>query len=279
MLGIQVVHRSTSSTRNRRGGGTTTYCPLPRINEGMVAFVSLFASLDLTLMLITCSSGAADCSVGVRANDYSTPHNLTRTLTPQKAEAWNTIQVDDRKTKTMPKNLEVTTNTMLTGQLGHREEADVIRHSSYEHSGARLLVPHVPYQAGERQRRAVCLGHVQALQHYLCEGAVRPPGEEPEQLYKQSKVDIVRHRCRANLVAHTTATGHQINTHAEREKAHTRGVWDGQGWCVGHEIKKGLIKVWNSLLCKLKINHTSCGKMTRIYYTRSFPWIENNTQG
>lgn len=187
---------------------------------------------------------------------YTPTHHTQHTTHPNPwtkintAEAWNTIQLDGQKTKTLPKNLKVATNTMLTGQLGYGEEADIIRHSSYEHSSAGLLVPHVPYQAGERQRRTVRLGHVQALEHYLREGAVRPPGEEPEQLYEQSKVDIVRHRCRANLVAHTTATGHQINTHAEREKAHTRGVWDGRGWCGGHEICKGLIKVWNSLFAK-----------------------------
>lgn len=149
---------------------------------------------------------------------------------------------------------------MLTGQLGHLEEANVIRDSSHDHSGAGFLVPHVPYQAGEGQRRTVSLRHIQALQHHLSEGAVRPPREEPEQLNQQPKVHIVRHRRRANLVAHTAATGHKINTHAEREKAHTRGVWDDRRWCVGHEIKKCSSRCGNPMVKNVPVQEQVTGK-------------------
>lgn len=97
---------------------------------------------------------------------------------------------------------------LLTGQLGHFEEADVIRHGPHKHRRAGLLVPHVPRQAGEGQGRAVGLGHIQTLQDHLGERAVRPPGKEPEQLNQQSKVHIVRLGRRADLVSDTPATGH-----------------------------------------------------------------------
>lgn len=97
---------------------------------------------------------------------------------------------------------------LLTGQLGHLKEADVVRHGSDKYGGAGLLVPHVPRQAREGQGCAVGLGHVQTLQDNLGEGAVRPPGKEPEKLYKQSEVHIVRLGRRADLVSNTAATGH-----------------------------------------------------------------------
>lgn len=100
------------------------------------------------------------------------------------------------------------TSALLTGQLGHLEKADIIRHGPHKHRRAGLLVLHVPRQAGEGEGRAVGLGHIQPLQHNLSEGAVRPPGKEPEQLHQQSKVHIVRLGRRADLVSDTPATGH-----------------------------------------------------------------------
>lgn len=113
---------------------------------------------------------------------------------------------------------------MLTRQLGHLQEAHIIRHGTHKHRCLVLLVPHVPRHAREGEGRAVGLGHIQTLQHNLSEGAVRPPRQEPEELYEQSKVDVVRHRGRTDLVAHTAATRHQINTHAaERKGSHDDG--------------------------------------------------------
>lgn len=99
-------------------------------------------------------------------------------------------------------------HSLLTGKLGHFEEADVIRHGSNEYRRAGLLVPHVPRQTGEGQGRAVGLGHIQPLQDHLSERAVRPPGKKPEQLNQESKVNIVRLGRRADLVSNTPATGH-----------------------------------------------------------------------
>lgn len=101
----------------------------------------------------------------------------------------------------------------LTGQLGHFEKADVIRYSPNQHRCFAILALHIPWQARERERRPVCLRHVQALQDDLGKCTLGPPRQKPVKLDKKPQVHILGGWFLAYFMANTAPTSHQINTH------------------------------------------------------------------
>jgi len=96
------------------------------------------------------------------------------------------------------------------GQLRELGDADIVSDGADKNGDLRLLASHELGDATDRERRAVDLRHVQALEHDRVEAGVSAAGEEAVELNQERDVHVVRFRVGAVLVSAVAAAGDEV---------------------------------------------------------------------
>ena len=99
------------------------------------------------------------------------------------------------------------------GELGHLEQARVVRDGAHQHGDLVLLALHELCQVVQRERRPVRPRHEQPLQDHLDELGVRPAAQEPVELHEELEVHVLRPRVGPRLVAHAPSACHNVYAH------------------------------------------------------------------
>jgi len=92
-----------------------------------------------------------------------------------------------------------------------RTKADIVSDGASDNSGLAVLATHVLGEAGHRQRRAVGLGHEQALEDKGVVLGISTARKEAVELHNELQVHILRFRGAPGLVTYPAAACYEIN--------------------------------------------------------------------